>query len=88
MSHLFNSTLAFGCEYENFFFKMRMMDVREVTSRLWFLCYAGSHSEVLLIFRKSINKGIGVDNLHYLNDGLWKVSSDYILKFRFFIFLT
>lgn len=24
-------------------------------------------------FRKAINKGIGVDNLHYLNDGLWKV---------------
>ena len=22
---------------------------------------------------KSINKGIGVDNMHYLNDGLWKV---------------
>ena len=21
---------------------------------------------------KAINKGIGVDNLHYLNDGLWK----------------
>lgn len=23
--------------------------------------------------RKAINKGIGVDNMHYLNDGLWKV---------------
>lgn len=22
---------------------------------------------------KAINKGIGVDNLHYLNDGLWKM---------------
>jgi PUA domain protein len=21
---------------------------------------------------RSINKGIGVDNMHYLNDGLWK----------------
>ncbi len=21
---------------------------------------------------KAINKGIGVDNLHFLNDGLWK----------------
>ncbi|KAK3029999.1 hypothetical protein RJ639_038098, partial [Escallonia herrerae] len=24
---------------------------------------------------KAINKGIGVDNMHYLNDGLWKVFS-------------
>eukprot|EP00958_Prasinococcus_capsulatus_P017521 scaffold1978_cov381-Prasinococcus_capsulatus_cf.AAC.3 len=24
---------------------------------------------------KAINKGIGVDNMHHLNDGLWKVSS-------------
>ena len=23
--------------------------------------------------RRTINKGIGVDNMHYLNDGLWKV---------------
>ncbi|AQK91305.1 pseudouridine synthase and archaeosine transglycosylase (PUA) domain-containing protein [Zea mays] len=22
---------------------------------------------------RTINKGIGVDNMHYLNDGLWKV---------------
>ena len=21
---------------------------------------------------REVNKGIGVDNLHYLNDGLWK----------------
>lgn len=27
----------------------------------------------------SINKGIGVDNMHYLNDGLWKVFALYIL---------
>ena len=24
-------------------------------------------------FSKEINKGIGVDNMHHLNDGLWKV---------------
>ncbi|KAK4378896.1 hypothetical protein RND71_000758 [Anisodus tanguticus] len=24
---------------------------------------------------KAINKGIGVDNIHYLSDGLWKVLS-------------
>jgi PUA domain protein len=24
---------------------------------------------------RSVNKGIGVDNLHYLNDGLWKTPS-------------
>ncbi len=24
---------------------------------------------------RSINKGIGVDTLHYLNDGLWKTTS-------------
>lgn len=24
--------------------------------------------------RKKVNKGIGIDTLHYLNDGLWKVS--------------
>jgi len=24
---------------------------------------------------KSVNKGIGVDNVHYLNDGLWKCLS-------------
>lgn len=29
--------------------------------------------------RKSINKGIGVDNMHYLNDGLWKVCSPFSL---------
>lgn len=23
---------------------------------------------------KTINKGIGVDNIHYLNDGLWKLT--------------
>jgi PUA domain protein len=28
---------------------------------------------------KSINKGIGVDNMHYLNDGLWKVCSPFSL---------
>ena len=22
-------------------------------------------------FRLEVNKGIGVDNIHYLNDGLW-----------------
>lgn len=26
------------------------------------------------IYRRAINKGIGVDNMHYLNDGLWKVN--------------
>lgn len=24
---------------------------------------------------RTINKGIGVDTLHYLNDGLWKTTS-------------
>ena len=24
---------------------------------------------------RAVNKGIGVDNIHYLNDGLWKLSS-------------
>lgn len=24
---------------------------------------------------RDINKGMGVDNLHYLNDGLWKTSA-------------
>ena len=24
---------------------------------------------------RTINKGIGVDNVHYLNDGLWKTTS-------------
>lgn len=28
---------------------------------------------MLLKCRRNINKGIGVDNMHYLNDGLWKV---------------
>ena len=23
---------------------------------------------------RSVNKGMGVDNLHYLNDGLWKTN--------------
>lgn len=32
--------------------------------RSWVLCLA---------CRRDINKGIGVDNMHYLNDGLWKV---------------
>lgn len=32
-----------------------------------------SDGEVFKCRRKSINKGIGVDNMHYLNDGLWKV---------------
>ncbi|KAK3041933.1 hypothetical protein RJ639_002241 [Escallonia herrerae] len=27
---------------------------------------------------KAINKGIGVDNMHYLNDGLWKVFSFFL----------
>ena len=22
---------------------------------------------------KSINKGVGIDNVHYLNDGLWRI---------------
>jgi hypothetical protein len=26
-----------------------------------------------ILCRAKINKGIGVDNIHYLNDGLWKV---------------
>jgi hypothetical protein len=29
--------------------------------------------------RRSINKGIGVDNMHYLNDGLWKVCPPFVL---------
>lgn len=24
---------------------------------------------------RTVNKGMGVDNLHYLNDGLWKTNS-------------
>lgn len=24
---------------------------------------------------RAVNKGMGVDNLHYLNDGLWKCSN-------------
>ncbi|KAL2247335.1 UNVERIFIED_CONTAM: Malignant T-cell-amplified sequence 1 [Sesamum indicum] len=30
---------------------------------------------------RTINKGIGVDNMHYLNDGLWKVLSSALLLF-------
>lgn len=41
----------------------------------WILCLWG-------YCRKAINKGIGVDNMHYLNDGLWKV-----LLLLFFILL-
>uniref|UniRef100_A0A453GUY2 Uncharacterized protein n=1 Tax=Aegilops tauschii subsp. strangulata TaxID=200361 RepID=A0A453GUY2_AEGTS len=29
--------------------------------------------EILSFCRSTINKGIGVDNMHYLNDGLWKM---------------
>jgi hypothetical protein len=29
--------------------------------------------------RRSNNKGIGVDNMHYLNDGLWKVCPPFVL---------
>ncbi|KAJ0078972.1 hypothetical protein Patl1_22344 [Pistacia atlantica] len=28
---------------------------------------------IIFSYRKAINKGIGVDNMHYLNDGLWKM---------------
>lgn len=26
----------------------------------------------IIIFRKSVNKGIAINTVHYLNDGLWK----------------
>ena len=40
---------------------------------------------ILLSCSKSMNKGIGVDNMHYLNDGLWKVlGRDYSVLFVFY----
>lgn len=27
----------------------------------------------LFYFRSKVNKGIGVENIHYLNDGLWQM---------------
>lgn len=43
----------------------------DVQCVLWIIKKFNSAS--LCCFRKAINKGIGVDNMHYLNDGLWKV---------------
>lgn len=45
-----------------------------------------------MAYRRDLNKGIGVDNMHYLNDGLWKVCYCPILTLKFlsiaFIFIV
>lgn len=30
---------------------------------------------LLLFIRIEVNKGIGIDNIHYLNDGLWRMEA-------------
>lgn len=42
------------------------------------LCLWSMH--LLKCCSRTVNKGIGVDNMHYLNDGLWKVCSFYPLS--------
>lgn len=27
----------------------------------------------LFVFRAKVNKGVGIENCHYLNDGLWQM---------------
>ena len=31
------------------------------------------HTKISTDDIKTINKGVGVDNIHYLNDGLWRI---------------
>lgn len=37
----------------------------------YWLCY--DYVILLSFFRAKVNKGIGVENCHYLNDGLWQM---------------
>ena len=81
------SYIGYSCFVNSLFYRLVFL------LRDW--CAGKSSNFCLLYFpcccRRAVNKGIGVDNMHYLNDGLWKVislslslslSDDYINKWK------
>lgn len=63
------------------FLELRVVFVQKATASVktfFNLLYEISHPYVIFlyfIFRSKVNKGIGVENIHYLNDGLWQMKT-------------